>query len=113
MPVQIKELGLRALVLQPHGAQEIAKGALAAACGPQHQKVPQVPRVIDHPKERVLLGVRMEPGPTPEVGILLWPRPGGRQPWAEMRQGERVLWGAPHIVQAIARVTGEPGRRRV
>src|SRR5882672_1053661 len=111
MAIQVKELGLRVGVLEPLRAQKIPQGALATAGGTEHEEMPQVPHMIHHLKERMLLRLRIEPWEAPEVLIPLWSWPCGGEPWAEMCQRERMLRGAPDIIPSIARMARQPRRR--
>src|SRR5437879_12740899 len=91
MPVEVEQLGLRARVLEPLGAQYIAKGTLACTRRPQHQKMPDVAHMVHHPEERRLIRMGIEPGPAPQVGVTVRARPRRREAGAEMRQGQRML----------------------
>src|SRR2546425_292429 len=86
LPVEVKELRLGTGILHPLCPEEVGKRTLAAAGGAEDEKMPHVADMIDHTEERGLLRLRIKPRQSVQVAIPLWPRPGRREPRAEMCQ---------------------------
>src|SRR2546423_767895 len=75
--------------------------------------MPDIADMVDHREERTAVGVSVEPGTSIQVRIPAGSWPGCGKARAEVCQGQRMLWGAAHIVEPVAGMAGEPRGRRM